>query len=915
MPRFSTHTWRAVIALAISGSIAMLLAHFVFFEHPLTAGHTWLIILGLMGQMLSLWLVWFGLGKADEARVVQQQQAQQYGERLGILGEVAHLLNSSLDPQTVLSTILDQLGRLVQSDSVSLLYNTATGLELVAYKNEALPAWQFTQKQVPLTPLEQAMLANKQPVLVNDTRHHPLWDKQANARPIGSWLGTPMLVNGEVVGFINLSKQEYQFYTPQDLAVVVTFASQAATAVHNAHLFERVQQELEQRKRIERALDASEQKFRVLFQTMKQGIVFRNRHGLTAINPAAEEITGLTLEELKEEYRGQIQWNIFDETGQPIALDQYPTSIALRTGQPIYDKLLYYYNPRKQVYRWVLVDAVPLYEGGEEKPSAAYAILKDVTESKQYEKALRESENRFRTLFETISHGVVYYDAQGQILASNPAAKTILGDLLSPQRTERDSFVFDPSLRVIGEDGQTLRNYPDLVHTAFISGRRLHNVVVGLQQRATQQIRWLRMEVVPLISEEGQAPSQVYTVFQDITAQKLAEESLRQTQKLESLGLLAGGIAHDFNNLLVALLGQSSLALQKLGDEHGASKHIQKVVQAAEHAAGLTRQMLAFSGRGQFEVKRLNLNQVVRDNVPLLQVAIPKTVQLHTYLQPNLPQVEADPSQMQQVVMNLVLNGAEAADKEGGLVTIVTGTQQVEPLNATYWAMPNSPLEPGDYVRLEIHDNGVGIPPEQQAKIFDPFFTTKVTGRGLGLAAVLGIVRGHRGGLRLHSEVGQGTTFTILLPIASNGVGLAPSAGPEVRLATADDTPLHGTVLIIDDEQRVQEALQDMLTHAGLQTLTAADGRTGLALYQQQQQAGSPIALVILDLSMPGLSGWETLAELRRLNPQVQVLLSSGYSQGEVWASMEDEEGIAFVQKPYRSQELLAAVRAILSEK
>ena len=383
---------------------------------------------------------------------------------------------------------------------------------------------------------------------------------------------------------------------------------------------------------------------------------------------------------------------------------------------------------------------------------------------------------------------------------------------------------------------------------------------------------------------------------------------MRQTQKLESLGILAGGIAHDFNNLLVALLGQSSLALQKLGEEHLAAKHIRKVIQAAEHAAGLTRQMLAFSGRGQFQIQAVNLNEVVIQNLPLFQVAIPKAVQISTNLHPHLPFIEADQSQMQQIVMNLVLNGAEAADKEGGMVTIVTNIQEVEQLNASYWQLPNSPIQPGVYVRLEVHDNGVGISAEQKQKIFDPFYTTKLTGRGLGLAAVLGIVRGHKGGLRVQSEVGQGTTFTLLLPVSTTTPSnpIAPTTPTPNR-----DKPvtLHGHVLIIDDELGVREALEDILENAGLTTVCAANGREGLLLYQSQQPN---IDLVILDLSMPGLTGVETLTALRTLNPQVQVLLSSGYNQGEALADMPLPQQVAFIQKPYSNDQLLETIGRIL---
>ncbi|MCA9972873.1 MAG: PAS domain S-box protein [Anaerolineales bacterium] len=392
----------------------------------------------------------------------------------------------------------------------------------------------------------------------------------------------------------------------------------------------------------------------------------------------------------------------------------------------------------------------------------------------------------------------------------------------------------------------------------------------------------------------------------DVTERQRAAEALRQAQKTESLGVLAGGIAHDFNNLLVAMLGQLTLALAKLPLENQARPHVEKGVRAAERAADLTQKMLAYSGRGHFTVLPLNLNALITENLHLFRTGLPKNVELQSRLSPALPPIEADPGQMQQVVMNLIINGAEAIGDRPGRVLVVTGTEAIEQAQqqGSDYTYTGQVLRAGEYVTLEIHDDGMGMEPDTLSKIFDPFFTTKQTGHGLGLAAVLGIVRGHQGGIQVATQPGAGTTFKLLFP-ASTAVLEEGSGG---KTAVSTHKASQPVVLVIDDEAPVREALVDILSLDDIRTLTAVDGQAGLDLYQAHRDE---IALVILDLSMPGLSGEETFRRLRQIDPGVRVLLSSGYSQVEV-ASRLDEEPTAFIQKPYNATRLLQTVGNLL---
>ncbi len=384
-----------------------------------------------------------------------------------------------------------------------------------------------------------------------------------------------------------------------------------------------------------------------------------------------------------------------------------------------------------------------------------------------------------------------------------------------------------------------------------------------------------------------------------------AEEAMRQAQKLESLGVLAGGIAHDFNNLLVAMLGQSSLALEQLPAGSAPRAHVEKAAGAARRAADLTRQLLAYSGRGQFQVLPINLNTLLQENLHLFEVAIPKNIRLVSDLAKSLPFIEGDVGQMQQIVMNLIINASEAIGRNLGTVRVTTDTYYITPADAPLWKYIGSPLAPGLYTTLSVQDNGSGMDAATLSKIFDPFFTTKVTGRGLGLAAVLGIVRSHKGGLRVESELGKGTTFTLYFPVSA-----AQPTGQTISAAGQGAALTQGLVLVIDDEEPVREAVTDILESEGLTVITAPDGRAGLALYRERQ---ADIRLVLLDLSMPGLSGEETFHELRRVNPRISVILSSGYQQSEVTRRFVSQGAIGFLQKPYDMDTLIQEIRRYLA--
>ena len=395
----------------------------------------------------------------------------------------------------------------------------------------------------------------------------------------------------------------------------------------------------------------------------------------------------------------------------------------------------------------------------------------------------------------------------------------------------------------------------------------------------------------------------VICLADDITERRHVEAALRQAQKLESLGVLAGGIAHDFNNLLTAILGNTEVALDRASNDPALRTAIQRIEATTQRGSDLARQLLAYAGKAHFSIQPLDLNTIIIDLGDLLSVSISKKVGVRMDLQSGLPAVDADSAQFQQVVMNLVINASEAIGDHPGVVTIRTRGLQYgrAELSATF---PGQVLEPGPYVRLEVEDNGCGMDAETIGRIFDPFFTTKFTGRGLGLSAMLGIVRGHRAGIRVESTPGEGTNFILLFP-ASQSVAVQPVPEPGMEQVVS------GTILVVDDEGIIRDLARNALENAGFQVLEARDG---LEAVERFTDLGGGVDLVLLDMTMPRMGGAEAFRRIRELAPKVKVLLTSGYTQKESLESLADLPPDGFLQKPFRVRELIGRIRDLLRD-
>ena len=500
--------------------------------------------------------------------------------------------------------------------------------------------------------------------------------------------------------------------------------------------------------------------------------------------------------------------------------------------------------------------------------------------------SLKEQSNLLQTIIDNLPGRITYVDKNGRVVFMNQQYANIgidpsdsIGMMIVDAMSEKQTEILKPFMQeaFAGKKVSWEMPFPVLDETRIITASYIPHIVNN--------------KVQGFIS-----------LTKDVTEERKTEKAMQQAQKLHSLGLLAGGIAHDFNNLLSAIMGQSSLALLKMDNQHPAHRHIAKVVDASERAAMLIQQMLAYSGRGQFQVRYLNLNEFIHANVELFQVSIPKHIQLWTHYNELLPLIEADAGQIQQVVMNLILNAAQAIGEAQGVIELTTDVQTIAENDVAYRQYTGESLPPGRYVTVSIQDDGCGMDEETAVQIFDPFFTTKESGSGLGLAAVLGIVRGHNGSIQVYSELEKGTIFKLLLPVATQPDDAQIESKQEEEETAVSPT---GSILIIDDETAVCEAAADILNTEGWHTYIANSGEEGLTLYQQHQ---AKIQIILLDLSMPGIDGHETFQKVRKINPEAQVILTSGYDKNKATQRFTGHKLTGFIQKPYRAKDLIQLI-------
>jgi len=417
---------------------------------------------------------------------------------------------------------------------------------------------------------------------------------------------------------------------------------------------------------------------------------------------------------------------------------------------------------------------------------------------------------------------------------------------------------------------------------------------------------WLGLNLIPIVDSAGKS-RHYFSIGRDLSKSKQDEETRRelqqrllQSQKMESIGILAGGVAHDFNNILTGILGSAQLAKMSFSSTHPAYNDLETIVQATQRAASLTKGLLAYAASGNGALEVVNLNEMVTNILVILRSQMSKSIIVRKALMPDVPAIEADPVQMQQVMMNLCLNASEAMADQGGILSITTDKVVLQ--EAQSQQSMCSPPAPGVYAVFEVADTGCGMDNEVQKHIFEPFYTSKAQSRGLGLAAALGIVKNHRGGIEVVSEPGQGSTFRVFLPASTRTAA---------RGFIKEEELSHGaqTVLFVDDEEMLRSLCRRSLEHLGYHVILAADGIEAVRIYRERSQQ---IDLVILDLSMPRQSGEDAYQEMRNIKPDMKVLLCCGYDETMVNRKIAGENLVGFLPKPFGLEVLAQAVHAAL---
>ena len=623
-----------------------------------------------------------------------------------------------------------------------------------------------------------------------------------------------------------------------------------------------------------------------LFENPLEGHAIVGQEGhFVRVNQRMSELVGFTPEQL-------MTMGPLDLTPKDGHADLMHNISAVKTGKVphvILQKKLVR-NDSSSFWDELAVQVLP-HEVGETQNLLGTFV--DISEAHKLRDDLNASEALFRAVIQQSNEGIRVVDEDEKRILVNKAfcemvgysEQELMGQEIKNVVLEADNIknLFSPQ----GDQArfETLMRRKD--GSTFVAEIAVNSILVGTQQL---KLAFLH-DATPRLKREQERLE--------------LEAQIQQAQKLESLGVLAGGIAHDFNNLLVGILGNAEIALHDMSRESPARDSVQDIATAAERAADLVRQMLAYAGKGRFVVEKLQINRLVEEMGHLLEISISKKAVLRYEMGQNLPMIEADATQVRQIVMNLITNASDAIEAHSGVVSICTGAMECDRAYLTETYLDDD-LPEGQYVYVEVSDTGVGLEWEARSRIFDPFFTTKFAGRGLGLAAVLGIVRGHKGAIKVYSEPGKGSTFKVLFPASADGGTMERAHSENTHFDS-----LSACVLLVDDEETVRSVGKRMLERMGFEVETASDGREALDAFRRDPDRYS---VVLLDLTMPHMDGEACFRELRRVNANVRVILSSGYNQQELTTRFAGKGLAGFIQKPYRMQTLRDELSKVLKE-
>ena len=839
----------------------------------------------LEGQTSSFEMVWMGQVVQINIEPLRDDQ----GEITGVIGVALELVErkrSEEERQAIFEIIhginvtanLDELLHLIHQSLRKIVYAENCFVALYERKTGMFHFPFFVDQHDTAPPPVKAgksctayVFRTGRPMIIRQDTFDQLFaqgEVELVGTPSPTWLGVPLRTPTETIGVLVVQHYEDDSaYTDRDLEFLASVGGQIALAIA--------------RKQTEDDLRKQQEEQQIIFHSAPLMIWYKDTENrILRANRTAAESVAMKVEEVE----GLSTYDLYPEEAAKYHQDDLD---VIRSGNPKLG-IIEPYQTASGEKRWVRTDKIPYRDQGG-NIIGVLVFASDITERKRAEEALQRSEANYRSLIEGAPYGIFRTSDDGRLFSANPALVEMLGygspsDLLSAN-LDRDIF------RAPEDWKRICREHPN----------GFEGVEVGWKRRDGTPIT-VRVSGRPVRDHAGRA-SCYEMIAENVSERRFLEQQLRQAQKMEAVGRLAGGVAHDFNNLLMVILGHTGLLLERAGADEWVRRKAEQVQKAADRAAGLTRQLLAFSRMQVLQPKVIDLNGVVSEMAKLLPRLIGENMELLVRLAPSLGQVKADPGQMEQVILNLAVNARDAMP-EGGKLVIETSNAELEEA----YARRHPPLQAGSYVLLAVTDTGIGMDADTQALIFEPFFTTKEKGKGtgLGLATVYGVVKQSGGYIWVYSEVGKGTTFKIYFPLVREALEVRqPSDLSQAPVGTE-------TILLVEDEREVREVAREFLDMSGYTVLEARDGSEAIKLAKKYP---GPIHLLMTDMVMPGIGGRELVRQLSVERRDLRVIFMSGYTEYAVLQQGELERGAVLLPKPFSREVLARTVREVLEGK
>ena len=820
--------------------------------------------------------------RAEEALKRSEEEAHHLARQNTIMAEIGRIAGSTLNLEEVYDRFAQEVRKLLNFDNITVLLmdpdknsstvthvigTTVAGREVgtvIPLAGTALEKIHGTRSSLLLQAEDMEETVRRIPGL------RPAWEAGRRAMMI-----VPLISKNQVIGTLNIASRRPDAFTRADLATAERVATQIAGAVANAQLFR-------ERERAQEELRAGEERYRHIYNNAQIGL-YRARIGDGMVLEANTRLAQICGYENREEFIGNFR--TADHYLDPGTRERLLAELEKKGEVQSFEARL---SRRDDTFFWARLTARLFPERG-----YIEGVLADITDEKLAQERLRESEERYRRLVENAPLGILSMDPSGNIIDINSRLRSILGSPSAEATRAINLFTFPP----VAEAG-----IADHFHRCLETGKG--GVFESPYRTKLGKEIYLQYYLTPILDPGGKVTG-VQAILEDVSGQRKLEDQLLQAQKMEAIGTLAGGIAHDFNNILAAILGYAELASLRVPEDSEVMENLQQCLQAVHRAKDLVRQILTFSRQGKQERKPMDIRPIVKEGLKFLRASLPVTIEIRENIEGNLGVIEADPTQIHQMLMNLCTNAAHAMREKGGILEVsLTRFSLTSEYSSAY-----PELEAGPYLKLRVSDTGHGMPPEVQRRIFDPYFTTKKVGEGtgLGLAVVHGIVKSYRGGITVSSEPGKGTTFEIYLP------GVYP-VKPPAQVARMEPLPLggHERILFVDDEKAIVEIAQGLIERLGYEVEVRTSSIEARAMFRANPDR---FDLVITDMTMPNMTGDKLAQEILSLRPGLPIILCTGFSE---YITEERAQALGiqeFVMKPLVMKDLAKVIRRALDRK